>query len=107
MPQLPLFDGSDQLTVTPLARKTDPATSHEAAREHKESGRAAKSAAAVLAAVNRFPGSTAVELASKAGLDRYEVSRRLADLYRHMIVRHGKVRECTINGRKMMTWLVN
>jgi len=51
-----LLNGSDLLTVTPLARKTDPATSHEAAREHKESGRAAKSAAEVLAAVKRYPG---------------------------------------------------
>jgi len=105
MPQLPLFDGSDQLTVTPLSRSTDPATSHEAAREHKESGRAAKSAAEVLDAVKRFPGLTAVELANRAGLDRYEVSRRLADLNRKWLVQRCEERECSINGRKMMTWI--
>lgn len=107
MKQASLFDGSNQLTVTPLARKTDPSTSHDAAREHKESGNADRSAAKVLDAVNRFPGLTAVELAERAGLDRYEVSRRLSDLRGKQLVRNGEERPCAIKGSRMTTWIAN
>lgn len=103
MHQLSMFDGSDHL-AEPLARKTDPETSHEAAREHRKSGKLTQSMSDVLAAVRKYGGLTAVELALQSCLDRYEVSRRLADLRHAGLVRWGGSRVCEVNKRKMETW---
>ena len=64
------------MTDTPRARRSDPETSHIAADRIKASGVLGKQQAAVLEAVRRYPGSTAVEIAKLAGIDRYAVSRR-------------------------------
>ena len=89
------------LTDTPRARNTDPATSHRAAARILPRLRAQQER--VLEAVKRFPGSTAVELAHRAGLDRYMVSRRLPELSPIWVRRHAP-RLCSIKGTAQTTW---
>jgi hypothetical protein len=91
------------LADLPRARATDPETSHQAAEEVRRSGRLTKQQGAVLDAVQKYPGSTAVELSRWAGLDRHAVSRRLPEI-QPVHVRRGAPRECTINGRPQSTW---
>ena len=89
------------LTDTPRARNTDPGTSHQAAGRILPKLRAQQEL--VLSALKRFPGSTAVELASRASLDRYMVSRRLPELSPIWVRRHAP-RICSIKGTAQMTW---
>lgn len=85
------------------ARKSDPATSHQAAKRVR--GKVAEIRRKVAAAVRRFPGSTAVELATKAPeVDRYDYSRQLPMVEREGLIRRGKARKCTIRGTAMLTW---
>ena len=88
-------------TDTPRARRSDPETSHLAAERIKPKLRAQQQA--VLDALTRWPGSTAVELAKVSGLDRYLVSRRLPELV-PIWVRRGKPRVCTVAGTPQTTW---
>ena len=62
-----------------MSRRADPATSHEAAAELVHSGAADSQRRECLAAVQKSPGRTAVELAHEFGIDRYAMSRRLPD----------------------------
>jgi hypothetical protein len=89
------------LTDTPRARRSDPETSHIAAERVRPKLR--KQQQAVLDALARWPGSTAVELAHETGLDRYLVSRRLPELV-PVWVRRGKPRACTVAGTAQGTW---
>ena len=91
----------DAFTDTPRARRSDPDTSHTAADRIRPKLRAQQQA--VLDALAKWPGSTAVELAHVSGLDRYLVSRRLPELV-PIWVRRGKPRECTVNKTPMTTW---
>jgi hypothetical protein len=91
------------LADTPRARRRDPQTSHQAAEGIRRSGELGKQQRAVLEAVRAFPGKTAVELAHLAGLNRYAVSRRTAELSPAHI-RRGPPRICTVNGRPQTTW---
>jgi hypothetical protein len=86
---------------TPRARRSDPETSHEAAARVAPKLRAQQQT--VLDALARYPGSTAVELASKAGLDRYLVSRRLPELV-PTHAKRGRPRACTVAGTAQTTW---
>ena len=88
---------------TPRSRRSDPETSHIAADRIKASGVLGKQQAAVLEAVRRYPGSTAVEISTLAGIDRYAVSRRLPELS-PVHVRRGPPRVCAVNGRPQGTW---
>jgi hypothetical protein len=95
--------------TNPISRTNDPATSAEAAALVTASGARARQAEAVLALVAASPGLTAVELvASQAGppaLDRYQISRRLADLESAGRVRKGDARACRVHGTRMVTWV--
>lgn len=91
----------DAFTDTPRARNTDPATSHLAAERIKPKLRAQQQA--VLDALAKWPGSTAVELAKVSGLDRYLVSRRLPELV-PVYARRGRPRVCSVNNTPMTTW---
>lgn len=88
-------------TDTPRARRSDPETSHIASGRIRPKLR--KQQRAVLDALTRWPGSTAVELAHETGLDRYLVSRRLPELV-PVYVRRGRPRECTVNKTPMTVW---
>lgn len=86
------------------ARKTDPRTSHEAAREAEASGRAATHRAICLEEVKKNPGRTAAEIAKETGLERHVPSRRLPELREAGLVKNVEIRVCRVTGRNSMTW---
>lgn len=92
------------LSSMPIARETDPETSHLAAEEVTTSGRRAVQQHAVLAAVMAHPGLTSRELAQAAGMDRYVAARRLPELEAAKRVRKGEARECRVSKRLAVTW---
>lgn len=70
----------DQLALTfdpPRARRTDPATSHRAARNARQF--ATGHFALILGALESGPG-TFKEIAERCGLERHAVARRLPEL---------------------------
>lgn len=95
---------------TPVARATDCKTSHLAAASVKQDGSRAKQAKAVLAALHRWPNSTARELAHLSGLDKEVVHRRLPELADPknggpFVQRCFQKRTCRVTGKLAMTWL--
>lgn len=89
--------------TTRLARTSDPATSHEAAK-HAES-RLGLYQWGALAACRQHPGKTATEIAHKSGwADPRVINRRLIELERLGWVRVTGTRMCERTGRRAMTW---
>lgn len=95
-----LFDGY----TGGMARRTDPATSHEAARAHVASGATVKQRTAVLAAVRAAPGLTSDELAAEMGVSRYLTARRCPELERLGLIQRGPARLSRIGRRIGITW---
>lgn len=87
-----------------LARRTDPATSHEAARRNVGSGANGSQKTRVLEALRANPGATSAELARAMGVDRAMTARRLSDLEGDELVHKGPARECRANGGSAVTW---
>lgn len=87
------------------ARRTDPATSHEAARQVEASGVASHQRERCLAEVRRLSGQTAAEIADRTGLERHVPSRRLPELRRQGLVRNGAARTCNVCSTRQMTWI--
>lgn len=97
------------LSLSCIARRNDPSTSHEAAEHITKNGSRAHQQNAVFELVKRFPGHTSAELAEKSeleegGLDRSMVARRLPELRKVRLVKNGWDRVCSATGRKGMTW---
>lgn len=95
--------------TTPIARSSDPTSSHAAAAAITRDGTRGEQAAQVLAALLRHPGMTSRELAHLAGLDRYVVARRLPELAQATPPRARKgegadARYCQRSGRLACTW---
>ena len=86
------------------ARKSDPDTSHEAARRFEQSGKAEIQRKKVFRGVVDFPGRTSAELSPLVGLDRYAVARRLPELEKSGSVRKGQPRICSAHGTAAVTW---
>ena len=96
----------------PMARKTDPDTSHEAADKHE--GVLSERRLQVLSLVKAYPGATSGELArlmfSKLGGSLSIRScvetphKRLPELLRLGYVRMGAKRECGDSGYTATTW---
>ncbi len=97
MNQLSLF--------SPIARRSDPVSSHLAAREINQ-GIRSKQALIVLGLVRRHPGKTSLELSRLSDLDRYQIARRLSDLEHSGEVEKGEIRVCEIAGRMAVTWRI-
>lgn len=89
---------------TPIAARTDPATSRAAGRQIRRSGRERSQALEVLEAIQRRPGLTTRELAAAEGLDRYVVARRVSWLEVHGLARRGAARPDRISGRTAEEW---
>lgn len=97
------------LTATmPLARASDPSSSHVAADKQTRSGRAAGDRDRAYAALKAFPLSTCAELAQASQLDYHMLGKRLPDL-----VKLGKVRQirptpdmqpCAVLRAKVCRW---
>ncbi len=102
----PQIDWVQMARTRPRARRTDPATSHEAAEFVGATGSAAAQCGFALAAVRAFPGCTSQELASKVDGDRYMLARRLPELRDDRLVRNDGdgARTCKITGRSALTW---
>lgn len=88
----------------PVARRTDPATSHAAAARVTADGSRAVQTAACLDAVRRWPGCTSAELAVRMGVSRYMPARRLPELRSAGKVANGVARECSVTRRAALTW---
>ena len=95
----------DLFSNQPIARNTDPETSHEAARDITRTKRASQQHAC-LDAVQRWPERTSAELADLMGIDRYIVARRLPELRDGNKVSNGAARKCGVTGKKAMVWRV-
>lgn len=101
----------DLLSDSPIARRRDPDTSHEAAEHVTASGSRARQQALVIDLVRRYPGHTSAELAIKSELgggdvDRWTAARRLPELRKAWLVKNGEPRECGVTGRRALTWYV-
>lgn len=86
------------------ARRTDPSTSHQAARNVEALGTASDQRSACLREVWRKPGQTAAEIAAAVGLERHAPSRRLPELREVGSVMNGHARMCNVQGTQSMTW---
>lgn len=102
MSTLPLFDNP---VTHPIARKSDPVSSKEAAHKLTDSGKRQTQCNTILALVKRYPGRTSLELAELTfEFDRYIFARRLADLEHMGLVRKASVRTCKESGNRAVTW---
>lgn len=95
--------GIERALRVPVAAKSDPGTSHEAAQAITRSGRREGQLMGVLALIKKHPLSTSLEL-SRYGFDRYVTARRLPELAKAGLVMRRKVRECTVGKRPATTW---
>lgn len=94
----------DLLSSSPIARRHDPSTSHEAAEHVMKTGMRGRQQCEVFALVTAFPGHTSAELAAKSNLDRWTVARRLPELREAYLVKNGEKRECGETGLRALTW---
>jgi len=88
------------------ARRTDPSTSHDAARKVERAGKAENNRTKCFEALLRLGGQTSAEVAVMAGLDRHEAARRLPELRDANQVRNGDKRRCSITNNMALTWWV-
>ena len=102
-----LFDPNrNQLTSPkrPAARRSDPATSHSAARDGEASGKFNSHRALALRMVRRYPGSTATELEFIAGVFPGTIRKRLVELETDELIEKGITRPCGQTKRPVQTW---
>jgi predicted ArsR family transcriptional regulator len=92
---------ADRMT-TPIARTTDPWTSHAGAVEVTDSGRRKTQAERCLDVVLTRPGLTAGEIGELTGLGHVPAQRRLSDLKAAGKVGVGMARQYL--GRPQVTW---
>ena len=92
---------ADRMT-TPIARTTDPWTSHAGAVEVTDSGRRRTQAERCLDVVLTRPGLTAGEIGELTGLGHVPAQRRLSDLKAAGKVGIGMARQ--FQGRPQVTW---
>lgn len=87
-----------------FARPTDPATSHQAAKEIMESGQTARDEAAALECMRLHPGLTSRELEAKAGVMDGKFRKRLATLRRKGLARTEGTRRDETTGKTCQLW---
>lgn len=90
-----------QLPLTfdkPRSRRTDPASSHRAEERVRASGAMRGQRKIAFELVKQYPGKSSKELAKLGTLDRYQLARRLSDLY------HMKLVTRTENGSDDVRW---
>jgi hypothetical protein len=88
----------------PVARDSDPWTSHEAGERFYRSGKLRGQMKLVYLGVQRWPGRTSAELGRLIGIDRHAAARRLPGLERKRFVRKGPARFCTVCRSACVTW---
>ena len=98
-----------QLTLladTPIARRTDPSTSKQAAVEVTASGERARQQNLCLGAVKERPGQTSAEVGRYLKTDRFMPARRLPELRAQGLVENGQERRCSVTGKSSLTWFL-
>lgn len=90
------------LCDTPIARNTDPETSHQAAEFMRATGAGASQQQRILDMVRRLPGLTVVELAVQVGLNDHKVGKRLSDLANAKKIERGDER--VVGSLSYTTW---
>lgn len=95
------------ISRTPIARNTDPSSSHEAASKITNTGSRATQQGKILAGLQRHASKdfpiTSAELARRIGIDRYVAARRLPEM-RGVVVANGLQRKCQVTGNSAITW---
>lgn len=99
-----VFTASDEALSVHAARASDPATSHQAARESAASETRRSQLRLVMEAVKVAPGLTSAELGAFLNMDRYAVARRLPELRRVGLVTNGPAKHCSRTGKVGITW---
>ena len=90
------------VSSSPIARASDPGTSHAAAEALTRSGGRVRQLDVVLRAVLAHPGLTGTELGDTTGMGQVPAVRRLSELKnRGMVVQGAPV---GLNGRRQVTW---
>lgn len=89
---------------TPAARSTDPHSSHEADEQMNASGKKALQQRIAVAAVEKHPGKTSLEIARATGQCRFMLARRLPEVEAAGLVRRGQERTCSVSKRRACTW---
>ena len=86
------------------ARRDDPQTSHDAAALAEKT--TAKPQRELLREfVLEHPGHTHAEIAAALEIKASSAHKRLPELRKAGLISQGKVRLCSLNGTKMMTWI--
>lgn len=93
-----------RLVETPIARATDPESSHRAAAEITASRRRQQQIAMVINMVRKLPGMTSMELAGMTGEDTYVIARRLPEAVTAGAIVKGIQRPCSVTGKLALTW---
>ena len=89
----------------PLARDSDPISSHEAGDELTQSGRRKAQMERILFALRSHPGSTTHELKKGLpGLDEVKICKRLNDLKESGLAEKTGIRLCRVSRRRIQTW---
>jgi hypothetical protein len=91
--------------IMALARRTDPSTSHSAARGMEASGAAGTHRMLCLLFVRQNPGKTSAEIAVALSLDRVAPARRMRELVDAGLVKEGPKRKCGVVNKACVTWL--
>lgn len=99
-----LFADADDPQPVPIARKSDPATSHAAAAEITASGTRGQMMLKALELVKEHPGHTSNELEEISGLLDGKIRKRLNDLWHRGLVRKGEIKVSSVSGMKNHTW---
>lgn len=102
--QLGLYGAEKESAGPALARRSDPPTSHQAAREVESRCIAESQRMKCLQAVRDFPGQTFGEVAESANLNGEVPHRRLPELERAGFVRRGAARVCSARNTRCQTW---
>lgn len=87
-----------------LARKTDSAGSHRAAKEMEASGALTDHASRIMAVLNQGGGWTAYEIAEACGLNNVQVSRRLSAMPGVRKMGEAGARKCKVTGGSCATY---
>lgn len=93
-------------SMEPLSRNADPVGSFQAAERTRKTGLGSRKRLAVFHALRSNQGSTSAELAAAAGMDRYDIARRLPELAKANWVVRGRTRPCKVCGVPCTTWFV-
>lgn len=87
-----------------LARRSDPVSSHLAAKRMVESGALSDQQRIARDLVVKYPNRTSDELAELGQLDRYQLARRLPEVEEAGYIERGAVRKSNKTGRPACTW---